>query len=456
MYLTLSFRLGRGRVVPQSCALLSKNKMLAGLLFLGLSFVAASEGKHWALVVAGSNGWYNYRHQADTCHAYQILHKNGIPDENIVVMMYDDIANNEQNPTPGIIINKPHGDDVYHGVLKDYTKEDVTPENFLNILKGDKQAMSGIGSGKVIDSGPDDHVFVFFTDHGAPGLIAFPTSQLMANDLIDAINEMYENKKFSRLVFYLEACESGSMFNKILKKNINVYATTAANPHESSYACYYDSKRGVYLGDVYSVKWMENSDAVDLNKETLEQQFKIVKRETNTSHVMQYGDLAWDDEVLEDYQGEGSGKGSGISPEEYKGEAITDAVPAPDVHLKTLQNRLRNAASWPERQKLINEIEELYELKEEIRKTMGLIVDQCVSSDEQKVRVLKTRAEPEDFDCYKKAVKTFSKNCYNLGKNEHALRHVYALSNLCEEKIAAEVIVSAINEQCGEGKSGGL
>ena len=43
---------------------------------------------------------------------------------------------------------------------------------------------------------------------------------------------------------------------------VSVYATTAANPHESSYACYYDQKRGVYLGDVYSVKWMENSDAV--------------------------------------------------------------------------------------------------------------------------------------------------------------------------------------------------
>ena len=32
--------------------------------------------------------------KADACHAYQILHKNGIPDENIVVMMYDDIAHN--------------------------------------------------------------------------------------------------------------------------------------------------------------------------------------------------------------------------------------------------------------------------------------------------------------------------------------------------------------------------
>ena len=34
--------------------------------------------------------------KADVCHAYQILHRNGIPDERIVVMMYDDIANNEE------------------------------------------------------------------------------------------------------------------------------------------------------------------------------------------------------------------------------------------------------------------------------------------------------------------------------------------------------------------------
>ena len=36
-----------------------------------------------------------YLFQADICHAYQILHKHGIPDEQIVVMMYDDIAYND-------------------------------------------------------------------------------------------------------------------------------------------------------------------------------------------------------------------------------------------------------------------------------------------------------------------------------------------------------------------------
>lgn len=411
-----------------------------------------TEGKHWGLIVAGSSGWYNYRHQADACHAYQILHKNGIPDENIVVMMYDDIAYNQANPKKGIIINKPNGKDVYHGVPKDYTKGDVTPQNFLSIMKGDKEAMKGIGSGKVIDSGPNDHVFIFFTDHGATGLIAFPSSELVAKDLIKAIDYMYENKKYSRMVFYLEACESGSMFHNKLKKNINVYATTAANPHESSYACYYDKTLKTYLGDVYSVNWMENSDKVDLTKESLLTQFKIVKRETNTSHVMQYGDLTFDSEDLDDYQGDGSGEGFGMLPELYKGQRITDAVPAPDVHLNILQNQLRDAESDDEKLNIVHKIEELLQLKDEIRNTMEQIVGQCVSSDDQKVRVLKSQADPKDFVCYKEAVETFSKTCYNLGQNEHALRHVYALSNLCEEKIPAEQIVAAIKKQCDENK----
>ena len=34
--------------------------------------------------------------KADICHAYQILHKNGIPDERIIVFMYDDIAHNSE------------------------------------------------------------------------------------------------------------------------------------------------------------------------------------------------------------------------------------------------------------------------------------------------------------------------------------------------------------------------
>lgn len=34
--------------------------------------------------------------QADVCHAYQVLKNHGMPDERIVVMMVDDIADNEE------------------------------------------------------------------------------------------------------------------------------------------------------------------------------------------------------------------------------------------------------------------------------------------------------------------------------------------------------------------------
>jgi legumain len=41
-----------------------------------------------------------------------------LKEENIIVFMYDDIADNPENPMPGVIINNPQGEDVYKGVPK--------------------------------------------------------------------------------------------------------------------------------------------------------------------------------------------------------------------------------------------------------------------------------------------------------------------------------------------------
>merc|ERR1719277_328966 len=75
---------------------------------------------HWAVIMAGSNGYYNYRHQSDACHAYQVAKRNGIPESHIILLAYDDIANNKENPFKGQMFNKPTpkgtpGMDVYSG-----------------------------------------------------------------------------------------------------------------------------------------------------------------------------------------------------------------------------------------------------------------------------------------------------------------------------------------------------
>lgn len=74
--------------------------------------------------------------QADVCHAYQLLRKGGLKEENIVVFMYDDIAMHELNPRPGVIINHPQGDNVYAGVPKvNFT--------FLSFIKTQRSALDG-------------------------------------------------------------------------------------------------------------------------------------------------------------------------------------------------------------------------------------------------------------------------------------------------------------------------
>ncbi|KAF0873427.1 LGMN protein, partial [Crocuta crocuta] len=366
-------------------------------------------GKHWVVIVAGSNGWYNYRHQADACHAYQIVHRNGIPDEQIIVMMYDDIANSEDNPTPGIVINRPNGSDVYAGVLKDYTGEDVTPEVFLAVLRGDEEAVKGKGSGKVLKSGPRDHVFVYFTDHGATGILVFPNDDLHVKDLNNTIRYMYKHKRYQKMVFYIEACESGSMMRH-LPADINVYATTAANPTESSYACYYDEKRSTYLGDWYSVNWMEDSDVEDLTKETLHKQYQLVKSHTNTSHVMQYGNKSISAMKVMQFQGMKHRASSPISLPPVKD---LDLTPSPEVPLTIMKRKLMSTNDLQESRKLVEKIHRHLDARHVIEKSVQKMVSLLARSDAEAEGLLSERAELTAHDCYQAAVSHFRTHCFN-------------------------------------------
>lgn len=113
---------------------------MVGKFALAMATVAPIAAEHWAVIVAGSKGYGNYRHQADACHAYQVVTSKGIPASNIILMAYDDIANNSENPFPGKLFNKPDpngpGKDVYEGCNIDYKGSQVTPQNFLDVLTG--------------------------------------------------------------------------------------------------------------------------------------------------------------------------------------------------------------------------------------------------------------------------------------------------------------------------------
>lgn len=419
-------------------------KLVAVLVVLGLSGSALAD--NWALLVAGSNEYYNYRHQADICHAYQILHKNGIPDERIVVMMYDDIASNVENPKKGQIFNKPGGSDVYHDVVKDYTKKTVTPSNFLKILQGQEV---DVGSQKVIKSGPNDNVFVYFSDHGAPGIVAFPDgSALHASDLNKAIKSMYTKQQYKNMVFYIEACESGSMFEGLLPENINVFATTAANADESSYACYYDDKIGAYLGDLYSVNWMEDSDREDISTETLQKQFEVVRDLTNLSHVMEYGNLTMGKRfVVSQFQAENDYVYKPVIglPSLLKKD---DAVRTEDVKMKTLEKKLEKETDMVKRNEILTQMQQVYQSQLTVISTFDKIIESSLDGLNIKPEeILMKKHKLVNHECYKPVVDYIIEKCFSL-KNDYVLRHLYKMVNLCENGVHSELILKSIATVC--------
>uniref|UniRef100_A0A061QGT2 legumain n=2 Tax=Tetraselmis sp. GSL018 TaxID=582737 RepID=A0A061QGT2_9CHLO len=278
---------------------------------------------HWALLVAGSAGWGNYRHQADICHAYQVLKEGGLSDENIIVMMADDLAANPSNPHPGELYNRPGGPDVYDGIKKDYVGRDVTAENLLKVLAGDAEAMQGVGSGKVIASGRNDTVFFYFADHGAPGILGMPYgSFLYADQLVGTMANRSRADGFGKMVVYIEACESGSVFQGMNLTRSRIYATTAANAVESSWGTYCPgmepsapSEFNTCLGDLYSVAFLEDTEASNHRGETLQDQYEAVKERASNhgsyamgSHVLQWGDLSFTSDLVGEYMGFGLGQ----------------------------------------------------------------------------------------------------------------------------------------------------
>jgi len=431
--------------------------VIAAVLALSqlLAVEAGASGQNWALLVAGSNGYYNYRHQADVCHAFQILtdpKKGNFPKENVIVMMYDDIAQSSQNPTKGTIINHPNGTDVYHGVNKDYTGNTVTAKNFLNILSGNKAAMKGIGSGKVIESTSEDNVFVYFADHGAPGLIAFPSDPpLYATDLIKTLTSMFNEHKYKRLVFYVEACESGSMFAN-LPKNINIFATTAATGQQSSYACYYDSKRQTYLGDEYSVRWMEDSDVHDSAHSTwtLEQQFKLVANETLQSQPQQFGDMSISSSTIQTFQGYKETARSHFlkalhtktTPSFTPCGATADSR---DVKLDVLKRRLADTTDESEKLKLIHLIK-LENMERSIADHRMHALANEISGPRYVHSLMEQRKVPVDFDCLKESVAAYNEACGRF--TDYSLKYVYVLVNMCESGYTAKQIATAAQSVC--------
>jgi len=262
---------------------------------------------------------------------------------------------------------------------------------------------------------------------------------------------------YKELVFYLEACESGSMF-QTLPEGISIYATTAANAKESSWGTYcmpddkVDGKEiRSCLGDLYSVNWMEDSDvSLGQQNQTLGGQFDKVVRLTSKSHPLEFGDSTdFRPELINNFQGStDAGRGRIQLPPtagRVDGPAVAGAaprgyasLPSADAELASAYARFMASESPTAGAELIRGVQERLAAAERFDKIAKAVTGVAATGE---------RPEVVDMECHFTAHKAYVARCgeWTVG----ALKHSATLAELCAKTGGdTRAIVAAITEAC--------
>ncbi len=196
-----------------------------------------------AVIIAGSGGWVNYRFQADALEYYQMLRNSGYSDDDIILIMADDLAQNANNPEKGVVRRSVDGDNLYKNVVVDYRLEDITYNDLAVIFSGKPD----VAHPEVLDSGAGDNVLFFWSSHGTPAGLALGDFDLVSGkQMARILQKMSDEQRFRKMMWIVEACYSGGVV-KECEGIPGLLVMTAANANESSKADLWYAPYNVYL-----------------------------------------------------------------------------------------------------------------------------------------------------------------------------------------------------------------
>ncbi|CAD5219293.1 unnamed protein product [Bursaphelenchus xylophilus] len=209
------------------------------------------------------------------------------------------VVNNPKNPYPGKLYNHPSLTyNVYLGCVIDYNTT-FTPETLKNVLIGNDTT-----GGPVLKTSEKDRIFFYFTDHGSDGVMFLPDHEVFTTaDMDDALRQMTEKKMYKEMLFYIDCCYAGSIFEKVIPKYENILVITSSSPHQPAANTYCINDTGICLGAEFSVAWLEYDDTNSTSEHTLRDQLEVLKKRTTYSNVSVYGDVSILDRKISVFQG---------------------------------------------------------------------------------------------------------------------------------------------------------
>jgi len=220
---------------------------------------APQKQRSWALLVAGSHGWENHRHQADALAQYRLLRSRGVSDSRIVLVAAGDIAHAADNPKPGTVRQRVGEEDLARDVTVDYSPDQLSGPDVGRILSGRRSPRLP----QVIDSRRGDNVYVYLAGHGNRRGFQLGLDQpvprtgdryslLSPRRLRAAIDALAGARRYRRLLVAIETCNAGVFGPSVRAPGAALLA--AAGARAKSLSANYDPRGATWLADEFSYR----------------------------------------------------------------------------------------------------------------------------------------------------------------------------------------------------------
>ena len=388
--------------------------------FIFALVVVIATAEKYAMVFGTKDGWSNYSIASEPCRVYSDLIFAGFKPENIILMTYDSQLDSIQNHFPGMIFtdsaDNTDGDWAKYGCFKhkDYTGKDINGEVFLAILSGDAAKvteLTGKENPKVLAATEEDTVITYFIDHGDDGIVIVGEDYVTDEQLLTAIKTAKDKKLYGKWLFYMEACHSGSMFEK-LPADWNIYVMTSSDAHHNANMSncppnerVEDKPFGVCLSGLWDNSWTSYLEANP--KATVGELFDAVKEDvakTSDQNVSEFGNMSFRNMKVADFFGEIPARRF-RAPKAAKGTQVPlDQVPLHLAKWKAIR------ADKYEAKKVMAEYEKLaFEAAKREVEVMRL--GAALMNEKAADKALKTSATTYSASCARELAQSLVKKC---------------------------------------------
>lgn len=245
------------------------------------TYIYPKKEGNYAILVAASTGWRNYRHQADVLDIYQTLKKHGYDDDHIILIWEGDILTDTNNKYPNEVRVKPDGENLYKDVVVDYRTSTLQPKDLINIMSGIETERTP----NVLKATSKDNIFIFWSGHGNDGVLCLDRYNLYDNAIDNAFKDMFLKNKYRKIFWVIEACYSGSIAEACVNTP-GLLMLTAANASETSKADIMDPKMNIWLSNGFTRAFCE---AIEQNNNiSMRDLYYHVAQHTVGSHATMY------------------------------------------------------------------------------------------------------------------------------------------------------------------------